>query len=398
MDLKCFQACYGRPDTGWAVVNTSPDIPKGIVDDFTAVERVNAAAVSGNIVAMGANETPSCMWELYCKNDTVGLVRIQYHLSDIEGRPISFAHGYLFPNCYDLLKKPEFFLTIARENFADQRLTAEEKEELRKVPGALNRELMKRSVPDLMPSDFLHYSSISVENALKRCGMDETAYKKWMIAVYSQILTTNTQKNLYVKTDGSEEYAINLLYLTYAAIPYSLRPLLSASTYLRQNQRNTKLIFCAELPAGVPQYNPSTGETNIISEVTAKRTDDRNPIISAAIEYLIHGEAEKCFVFIEACLDAMANDRITSMQSINLAHSIYRGEFQLEDRLPSIIYSWLTLPVPNSDSWEEFVCFLLEQFEKKKLKPSDDIKELLTKRLKDAVTEDFSEVVKALLT
>ena len=398
MEFRYYQACYGRSDTGWAVVNVSPNIPKSIVDDFAAIERGNAAAVSGGPVPMGANETPSCMLELYCKNDALGLVRVQYHLSDVEGRPISFAHGYIFPDSYNLLKAPEWILSLSRENFADQRLSQEEKERLRKHPGALIRELMKRSSPDLTPENFIRNPVPSVSEALNRCGLDEKSYKNWIIAVYSQVLTTNTQKNIYVKTDGSEEYALNLLYLTYLAIPYSLRPLVTGSTYLRENQRNTKLIFCAELPAGVPQYNPITGETNAFNDVVAKRLDERNPIISAAVDHLLEGTDKTHFDLIEALLDEMADSKITNMQSINLAYSISRHEYELPERLPFILYSWLALPVQNNDSWEEFACFLFEEMKRKAIQPNAETAEILSARVKDAVTNKFAERARSFLT
>lgn len=391
MQVKYYQACYGRADTGWSVVNTSPNIPKSIADDFAAIERGNAAAVSGRLVPMGANETPSCMLELYCKNDALGLVRVQYHLSDIEGRPISFAHGYIFPDAYELLKNPGWILSLSRVNFADQRISQEEKEGLRKLPGELNRELMKKSVPELMPGEFICNPVPSLSEAMSRCGLDKETYKNWIIAVYSQVLATNIQKTLYVKTDGSEEYALNLLYLTYLAIPYSLRPLLTASTYLKEKQRNTKLIFCAELPAGVPHYDPITGETNTVNDVVAKRLDDRNPVISAALGHLLEGTDKRCFEFIEACLDLMADAWITNMQSINLAYSIYRREFQMPERLPLILHNWLALPVQNNEDWEEFACFLFSEMQNKGIEPNAETAEILSTRLKDAVTDEFVE-------
>lgn len=397
MKLKYFQACYGRSDTGWSVINPSPNIPKNVLDDFTAIERGNAATL-GDSVPTGANETPSCMWELYCKNDILGLVRVQYHLSDIEGRPISFAHGYLFPDAYNLLKSPGWILSLSRENFADQRLSPEERESLSKQPGALIRELMNLSSTDSIPEDFIRHPLPSVSEALACCGMDEEAYKKWLIAVYLQVLTATAQKNLYVKTDGSEEYAINLLYLTYLAIPYSLRPLLTASTYLREKQKNTKLIFCAELPAGVPQYNPVTGETNAFTDVVAKRLEDRNPIISASVEHLLKGKDKYYFELIAALLDAMSDFRISSMQFINLAYSISNHDYELPERLPSILYGWLALPVQNNESWEDFACFLFGNMKKMSLRPNAETIKILSDRMKDAVTDQFPEMARSFLT
>lgn len=397
MKRKFFQACYAHPDTGWGVINTSANIPQSLIDDFSAVERGNAGAAAGTVVPMGESETPSCMMEIYCRNDTVGLVRVQYGLSDGQGRPISFAHGYLFPDAYTILKRPNELLCIRRENFADQRISKEERAAIRSTPGAFNRELIERSASDMIPAGLSMRTPFTLKNALQRCGMTEAAYRTFVNAVYAHLLSTNTEKNLYVKTDGSEEYAWNLLYLTYSAIPYSMRTLLSASTCLHAGQHNTKLIFCAELPDGMPQIDPVSGDNNVMSETVEKRLKERNPVISAAIDYAMKGRQDQFFKFIETYLQLMGNERMNTMPVINLAYRFCKKEYNLPDRLPGALYGWLALPVKNTADWERVVCYILAKAAEQEVDVGAEVKKMLLSRMETSVTEEFANNVKQFL-
>lgn len=397
MERKVYQICYGRQDTGWSAIHISPDLPKSILEDFLPVERGNAAAVSGGTVPMGQSETPSCMLEVYSKNDAAGLIRIQYQLSDIEGRPVSFAHGYLFPGAYELLKEPDALLRIRRENFADQRISPEEKEALRTSPGTLNRQLIEQSTLDRMPKEFALSGKHTLSGALDRCGMEESTYRTWMKVVYAQLLMSNTSKNLYVKTDGTEDYALNLLYLTYIALPYSLRPQLTASTYLHKDQRNTKLIFCAVPPEGAPQIAPASGENNILTPVTEKRLESRNPIIPASVSMVLEGSQEECFRDMEATLEIIGDIHLSGMQAINLAYSFFVREYLQTERCPVLFYNWLSLPGQNTEKWEMVAAALLEDIKNSQIHLSSDTRSLLASRQKSAVTESFSREAGAYL-
>ncbi len=389
MKRNFFQACYAHPDTGWAVVNTSANIPQGLVDDFLSIERANAGMVSAKKAPVGNNETPSCMSEIYCRNDAVGYVRTQYSLSDGQGRPVSFSHGYIILGAYSFLKEPNHLLRIRRDNFADRRITEEERAKIRAVPGALNAKLIKLSEPEKMPDDFLLSETYSYHSALEKCKLSENAYRFYIMALYVHILSTNTDKNLYIKTDGSEEYAWNLLYLTYLALPYSMRTLLSASTYLHTNQHNAKLIFCFELPEGMPYINPVTGENNVMNDIVEKRTRERNPFISLSLDYVVCGKQKLFFEAIENCLRLMGDEKLNTMQAINLACSICKREYDIPERLPGILYSWLALSVKNTENWERAACTLLKKAGEDSIELGEEVRKILKSRLAGAVTEDF---------
>ncbi len=389
-----YQACYAHPDTGWAVINVSPDMPKELSDDFSLIERTNAGLASGKTIEMGASENPTCMSEIYCRRDAVGLVRTQYGISDGQGRPISFAHGYIFTDAYELLKDPNNILQITRDNFGDMRMTEEEKAEIRSTPGAVNRELINRTAPDMVPEEFVKRDPFTVEGALSVCGLDAEKYKIYMYTILSHLLTSNTEKNLYIKTDGTEEYAWNLMYLTYSAIPYSMRPLISCSTCLRKEQHNTKLIFCYDIPEGVPQIDPVTGTNNVMNETVQKRTMDRNPFMGRLIDFILEGNGSKFHEGMEKILEMMGDKRLNTLQVINIGYSIVGSKDHTNpDKLPGVLYNWLSLPVKNSETWELIVIQFLCNVDDLKVTLGEEVKDLLNKRMQDSVTERFRQCV-----
>lgn len=392
-----YQAVYAHPDEGWAVINTSEDLPEKYADDFSAVERVNAGLVSGTPVPMGNNENPTCMYEIYFKNDAAGLVRIQYGLSDVQGRPVSFAHGYIFPDSYKLLKTPESVLSVKKENFADQRISDAEKTQIRSMPGALNKALIERSMSKDMPSELIRDSVFSAKEALEACGMTKESYCRYILAVYAHILAAKTENNLYIKTDGSEGYARNLLFLTYSAVPFSMRSQLSASTYLYAEQHNTKLILCAELSDNMPYIDPVSGESNVLNATLEKRIKDRNPFIMRAVDCVMAGRQNQFFRGIEACLRLMGNEKLGSMQVINLAYKFGMKEYDDAGQLPGMIYSWCALQVANSEEWEKGLCVLLKKAGVYSVSIGNETRDILLSRLEKAVTDNFKNIARASL-
>lgn len=391
MSRKYYQICYAHSDTGWAVINTSENMPQELVNDFSSIERGNAALASGTKVAMGGNKTPSCMYEIYFRNNHVGLVRVQYSLSDSQGRPISFAHGYIFPDAYELLKDPNGLLGITNKNFADQKLSEEERSSIRSVPGEYNRRLIEQSSIKNLPDEFQRTAPFTIESSMKECGFSEETYQRYILTIYSQLLSSNTDNNLYIKTDGTEEYAWKLLYLTYSAIPFSMRTLLSASTYLHTEQHNTKLIFCAELPENMPHIDPKTGVNNVMSEIVEKRLKDRNPFIVKSLGFVLRNKHDQFFAMIEACLRLMGDINLTSMQALNLAYSFGTKEYDYPDKLPALVYGWLALPVNNFEDWEKVVGFLLKKADDGKVILGKETIGMISERLNKAVTEKFKK-------
>ena len=376
-------------DTGWSILNTSDNIPKSVLDDFLTVERANAAA-AGKLLPDSERGGRSCMTELFCRNNLLALVRVQYQLSDNEGRPVSFAQGYLFPDAYEMLKNPNELLTVDPANFAEQQITSEEKAMLRSHTGALNHELMKKAAN--IPETLSFSPPLTISNALHCCGMDRERLLVWLKAVYLQLFLSKTPKSLYVITDGSQEFLQNLLYITYCSLPYSLRPLLTASTHLYKEQRNTGLLFTTTCNGA--WIDPMTGENIVLDDTIGKRVENRNPIISASVNYVMDNMQDECFSGMEDYLNQAGDVRLNSLAAINLAYSMYKGDYRQQERLPVLIHQWLSLPVPNSDSWEKVAVQLMELMYDKQCQISSDTRTLLISRLSKAVTGNFKDLAK----
>lgn len=395
MNPAFYQACYGRAATGWSILNASENLPKNMVEDFMTIQRSDASG-AGEALPNGGYGGQSCMTEVYSRDNVLGYVHVQYQVSDNSGRPISFSQGYLFPDSYNMLKEPNRILCISKSNFSDQQIPLGEKTTLRSCAGALNNALITLSQD--ITEELTCGTSLSLQESLTCSGMDRDKYLTWMIAVYSQLFLSKTQKSLYVVADGTEENVLSLLYLTYIALPYSLRPLVSASTYHYEGQRNTSLIFCTKCPHDVPWINPATGENNIINPVIRKRIEKRNPIISASIEYVCSQKDSVLFDRIEQCLSMAESPKLAHIPAVNLAYSIFKGEFKKKERLPAIIYQWFALPVPNSNGWEQIAVELLDLALGFQIQLSEDTKNLLTSRSYNAITESFPDEVEQFLS
>ncbi len=392
-----FQACYAHPDTGWAVVNTSENMPQSLIDEFSLIERGNAGLAANKTVPMGMNENPTCMFEVYYSNGSIGLVRVQYRISDSQGRPISFAQGYIFQNAYHVLKTPENLLRVSGENYSMQKIPEQKKKEIRSTPGALNRELISLAEPDSKQELLLTEEEYSVKNAMEVCGISEEAYLSYMLAVYSHLLLSNMERNLYVKTDGTERYAKNLLFLTYQALPYSLRTQITASTFLHEGQHNTKLIFCYEVPGGVPFIEPVNGSNNVVTETVAKRTRDRNPIIEESVHRAVLEEHEQWYKKIALILEHAGDEQLNTMQILNLVSHICAKDYEKADDLPGIVYGWMALSVQNTEKWELIAGDLLFKALTKDVHLGKEVDDLVRSRRETAVTAEFRKRANAYL-
>lgn len=388
-----YQLCYAHPDTGWGIVNTSPGTPKEIQDIFSSVERVNAGLASNEYALTGKNETPMCMFEITGKSNIAIIARIQYGLSDGQGRPISFSHGYVFEDAYQLLKDPNNIVGITKENFADQRITESERDSAKSIPGAMNRMLLEKTLPEYIPEELIMNYPLSFRAALDYCNLSLEMFRKFLLVVYSHLLSSNSDNNLYVKTDGSELYAWSLMYLTLSVIPYSMRPGFSCATYMHKGQHNAKLIFCAELPQGVPQIDPITGLNNVINEVTEKRLQNRSPIILDAVNRAVEGKQNGLFDGIEECLRLLGDERNISMQTINVCFGVWNKEYENSDRLQGILYGWLTLCVQHSPQWEIVLCELLNQIKIKGLELDSEIRKKLLSLLEQPITAELRGII-----
>lgn len=369
MKEKFYQACYTRVGVheGWKSINVSPMIPGAFLSFFEKTEK-------GNEVKRGTpldvNGNALWMLEIMSDKNCVGIARTQYGLSDAFGRSNYFCHGYLFPNSYELLKDPGQLLCISDSNF---KRNIEESQE---IPGELVRN-----------------APMSIQEALRSCNMTEKEYVTYIKCVY-YALSTNTKNTIYVRTDGTDDMAKNLLYLVYMAVPYSLRTKITACTCPEIDGADKMLIFCSRIPEYAYFVDPRNGENNILTEAIKNRWK-RTPFVSFFAENSMNPQKnEEIYQSMELWLAEMGDVTMNSMDALRLAYNMCSLDIREVDdeELHGILYDWLALPVPNSESLERYIVYVLRETISRRMKLSKDTENLLKERADMAETEKLKDM------
>lgn len=369
MKGKFYQACYTRLDTGegWRTVNCSSDIPHQMLSVF---EKTGVGNAAKNRTPKDRNGKDLNALEVISEQGYVGLSRTQYGVKkDDFGRDVHFSNAYLYEDAYEFLKDPNNLLRIADSNFKKNI------EETKVIPTKLE---MKET--------------FDVESAFKSCNMTKESYVKYVQCLY-KALSTSTKNTIYVLTDGDDETARNLLYLTYSAIPYSLRTRVTAYTCPDIEGREKMLIFCREVPEYGEFVNPQTGENNILTSAIEKRWE-RNPFVSYfAVNWQDEERNEALFRAMEQWLAEMGDVTMNSMEALRLAFTMCSLDVQSasDDEIAGLLYDWMALPVPNSEPLERNIVLLLNEAVERRIKLGQEADQLLSGRLKTAVTKEFSE-------
>lgn len=369
MNKKFYQVCYTRVGTmeGWKSVNISEKIPTEMVTFFEKTE-------SGNEVKretpLDIDGNPLWMMEVVSNQKFIGLSRIQYGLNDFVGRSNFFCHGYLFSNAYDVLKNPRDLLEISDDNFKTSI------EETEKIPETLKTE-----------------NFLDIEKALQICKMTKKEYVQYIKCVY-YALSTKTNNTIYVQTDGKDITARCLLYLTYCAIPYSLRTKITAATCTKLENPTQMLLFGTKIPEYRKYVNPQTGQNNILTATMEKRWE-RNPFVTYFAEnYEKEEENKEIFDSMEKWLEQMGDIESNDFSSICLAYTMHdiNLENAKDEEIAGVLYDWLALPISNSKRLEEFYCEFLNQIVNREIRLGKETEAMLQDRVKEAITEAFKDV------
>lgn len=366
MQGKFYQACYTRVgvNEGWKPLHYSPDIPQSLLALYEKTE-------AGNEVKRGIplDENGHALWmlEILCEKGYVGISRTQYGLSDAFGRSNFFSHGYLFSNAYEVLKDPNALLGIGDANF---KTSIEDSEEI--------------------PTTLVQGETYSIQKALESCRMTKENYILYVKCMY-YALSTNTNNTIYVRTDGKDDTMKNLLYLLYAAVPYSLRIKITAASCTELDSTNKMLIFGRNIPEYRRYIDPWTGENNILTPAIEKRWE-RNPFVAYFAENCENEkENEKIYITMEKWLSRMGEVTLNNMDAIHLAYSMcYTDiESESENEVAGLLYDWLALPVLNSETFERQLVILLNEIVKRETKLNDETEQLLKERTDVALSEEL---------
>lgn len=378
---KFYQACYTRlggadRNSGWQLTNTSPDIPAKVLNMFEQRQRGNEPV--GRKTPKNVSGEHLCAMEIGCEADIVSLSRIQYGVP-CYGREGLYSHGFLFPSAYELLKDPNRILALSKENFCFRGERPAPAEEL---------ELYQQRTSQI-PEQLIYEESWTVERAKARTGMNDRIYKEFVCCLYGN-WAKSARTPIFVKTDGTEEMAKAVLYLAYAALPYSMRTKLTASTFV--DAKNASLILTHEQPDGCRCFDPSSGMNNVLTSNQRKRWE-RMLFVSQLFE-----NKEPWFGDLERVLTEEMEDRY-SQDPNTLQTACQIGLFGEDQNPVEQLYNFLEISQDYTDKLERRVAGQLEAVAHivtaQGLGVSDDMENLLNQRLENARTRELREAGKS---
>lgn len=378
---KFYQACYTRlggadRNSGWQLTNTSPDIPAKVLNMFEQRQRGNEPV--GRKTPKNVSGEHLCAMEIGCEADIVSLSRIQYGVP-CYGREGLYSHGFLFPSAYELLKDPNRILALSKENFCFRGERPAPAEEL---------ELYQQRTSQI-PEQLIYEESWTVERAKARTGMDDRIYKEFVCCLYGN-WAKSARTPIFVKTDGTEEMAKAVLYLAYAALPYSMRTKLTASTFV--DAKNASLILTHEQPDGCRCFDPSSGMNNVLTSNQRKRWE-RMLFVSQLFE-----NKEPWFDELEKVLTEEMEDRY-SQDPNTLQTACQIGLFGEDQNPVEQLYNFLEISQDYTKKLERRVAGQLEEVAHivtaEGLGVSDDMENLLNQRLEKARTRELREAGKS---
>ena len=365
MSTKFYQACFTRVDTGnlsagWQVVNASADIMQSMVSFFENNEKANDVSVN----KQNADGSPLRVTKIICDAKNIGLTQVQYGLSDSSGRARFFSHGYIASDPYEVLKKPEDILYLSDENF---RFSVEETQN--------------------MPGELSYVRPLSEEEIMDKYGLSREACVR-LIRCALFPLFSSTQTTVYVKTDGSREMAMELLYLVYRALPYSLRPRVTASTYAKPAGANSMYVFTDDIPAVGNRVDPLTGENNILGEAYGKRLE-RFPFATYYAEHMPQTTENhnRYYAALEDVLRDMGDIHTSRVESLRLAYMTLTSAETADSEIGGLLYDWLSLSVPANEKVTRRIEKFVRAAAAKGIALSENVIRLLQERVRESSSE-----------
>lgn len=362
MSTKFYQACFAHVDTGnlstgWQVVNTSANIMQSMVSFFENSEKSNDVSVNKK----NADGSPLKVTKIICDGKNIGLTQVKYGLSDKVGRACFFSHGYIANDSYEVLKTPENILNISDDNF---HFSVEETQSI--------------------PEELKYTEARSEKDIMEKYGLNRDLCVNFVKCALFPLFSS-AQTTVFVKTDGSREMAMDLLYIIYHSLPYSLRPRVTASTYAKPTGGNSMYVFTDDIP-GIGKYvDPITGENNILNETYEKRLD-RFAFAAYYVEHIPQTleNHNKYYAAFEDVLRDMGDIHISKMESLRLAFMTLASSEISDNEIGGLLYDWLSLPVPINDKIITKIDKIVHIAIAKGIELSENVIKLLQDRIKES--------------
>lgn len=346
MTETIMQCCYtnavkeagGKVSSGWQAVVVSPELPPEAYAACVGLQNANATLQS-HVVDERGNVLN--LFELAGDGAYAYVSRTQFGLTDRLGRPNLFSHAYIFPWKPEVLSDPNVFLTLSRENFAQDEETA-----------AQPREALSRRQP------------FTLESALERAGMTQEAYLMLIRCVWAQYSERKAARPLYIQYDGTEEQMLAVLYCVYMGIPYCMRRVLSTASSATGTGKNYHLIFSVEAAGrGGSFVVPQTGENNVLTPRTLRRIA-RSGFVEYAASHCRTVDADAYFLRLEKLAMELGDPTASDELILRIAHQLIEdaplsglSEAEVDSRLSDALRSRSY----GSQRMEEYISRMLDE-------------------------------------
>lgn len=371
MTARMYQCCYtnatretaGKISAGWQTVAVSPDIPADAYNACVGLLNANSSMETGMTDERG---NVLNLLEIIGDGSYLYLIRTQYGLSDLRGRPNMFAHAFLTSwKEPEVLSDPNTFLTVDDVSFRSSEESAAAMDEpVRRPP-------------------------FTLEAAMSRAGLSRETYLTLIRCVYAQMTERKVTEPLFVQYDGTAEQMRAFLYCIYRGLPYFLRRTLRSSAAGGVSMTGKHLIFSERARQQSAYFLPQTGENTLLSPKTERKLD-RFGFVDYVVRGLPDVDGEAYFSALERQAVRLGDPQASNELILKIAHQMLEGEAltELDDgTLDGRLSDALRSRSRGSAEMDEYIAALLREVDRRNLALAEESEANLMARLEEPVSD-----------
>ena len=292
-----YQACFTRisgqdSGAGWQTVNVSPGLPQESVSAFSRFQNGNITPPSFD----SEDATSQIVTELQNDGNFVFYTLIKCNAAaDDKGRPIMFAHSFVFP-LNEFVQTPQEVLGIKQSNFAFE---------------------VSQTVSP--PPTLTRKNPFTLSEAVTSLSLTADSYATLVQCVFF-ILDGKAKNSLHIICDCAPDTIRGFMTCIYAALPYEFRKKITFSTYEFQSGAVKTIIFDRKIKnTGDYHIIPQTGENNVISDVVLKRWGKYEFMRFVPDNFTTTADHDQYFKHLEDTLSLFGSTHTTSLDLYKIA-------------------------------------------------------------------------------
>ncbi|GFH42505.1 hypothetical protein Hs30E_10560 [Lactococcus hodotermopsidis] len=368
-----YQVCFTRisgkgSGDGWQAINATPGLPQEAISAFTRFQNGNITPPSFDAEDVGSQ----LVTELQNDGNFAFYTLIKCNAAaDDRGRPIMFAHSYVFP-LNEFVQAPQDVLGLEQSNFAF---------EIAQTASA--PQVLTKKIP------------FSLSEAVESLGLNKDSYAALVQCVYF-ILDSKAKNSLHIICDCAPDTIRKFMTCIYAALPFEFRKKITYATYELQSGAVKTIIFDRKIKSASNYHLiPQTGENNVISDVVLKRWKKYEFMRFVPNNYKDNANLDDYFKCLEEKLDLFGSAQTTSLDLYKIAYDLISDE-QNENMTatPEVLCKRLNelLSAPISHPYiDQQIQYVLGYIVEYKVVLNDVLSEKLCKKLETTRDQDLIE-------